>query len=196
MGNLEPVKYSFILAFILLITSCGQADYSPKPRGYFRINFPEKSYHQIPNGCPFQFEIPDYASYNDEGINQQHPCWKNIDFPAFNARLHLSYFPISKESTLAQLTEDARTFAFKHSTKATAIDQSKISIPEHKVHGLQYIIGGNTASNYQFYLTDSSKHYLRGALYFNEKPQLDSIQPVLEFIKADIKQLIHSLEWK
>ena len=120
----------------------------------------------------------------------------NLDFPEFNARLHISYFTIGNNIKLEQLTEDARTFVFKHTTKATAIDQKKIHNAAKKVFGLEYYIQGNTASNYQFYATDSSKHYLRGALYFNEKPNLDSIQPVLEFLKTDIEHLISTIRWK
>lgn len=123
-------------------------------------------------------------------------CWKNVDFPQFNAKLHLSYFDIDKNITFAQLTEDARTFVFKHTAKATSIDQKKISRPAHKIFGLEYFIQGNTASNYQFYVSDSTQHYLRGALYFNEKPNLDSIKPVLEFLKMDIEHLISTIRWK
>ncbi|WP_240458440.1 MULTISPECIES: hypothetical protein [Sphingobacterium] len=124
------------------------------------------------------------------------PCWKNLDFPQFNARLHLSYFNIGPHSTLEQLTEDARTFVFKHTTMASAIEQKDIFIKEQNIYGLEYEIQGNTASNYQFFISDKSKHYLRGALYFNEKPHLDSIQPVLDFVKKDIRHLINSTKWQ
>jgi gliding motility-associated lipoprotein GldD len=130
----------------------------------------------------------------DKSSNSK-PCWKNLDFPQFNARLHLSYFEIGPNSTFEQLTEDARTFAFKHTAMASAIEQQVISLPEHNVYGLEYHIQGNTASNYQFFISDKSKHYLRGALYFNEKPHLDSIQPVLKFIEEDIAHLINTSKW-
>ncbi|MCT1523640.1 gliding motility lipoprotein GldD [Sphingobacterium hotanense] len=190
------MRYVFAIIVLLAIVGCQQQDYSPKPRGFFRIDFPTKSYQEAQTGCPFILEIPSYSQMLDDPNEDAKECWKNLYFPQFNATLHLSYFPINKSTSFQQLTEDARTFAFKHTTKATAIDQSRISIPEHEVYGIQYLIGGNTASNYQFFVSDSTEHYLRGALYFNEKPHLDSIQPVLEFIKSDIKHLIHSVKWK
>lgn len=183
------------LTLILALVSCTNEDYSPKPRGFHRIILPEHSYITIGSGCPYRFEIPAYSKLSSDYGSNTKPCWKNLDFPQFNARLHLSYFKVGPGSTLEQLTEDARTFVFKHTTMATAIDQKDIQVAAHNVYGLEYNIQGNTASNYQFFITDKSKHYLRGALYFNEKPHLDSIQPVLDFVKKDIQHLINTTQW-
>ncbi|MBE8714202.1 gliding motility lipoprotein GldD [Sphingobacterium hungaricum] len=180
----------------MLLLSCGQADFSPKPRGYYRIDLPQKIYQVANTGCPFSFEIPTYSNLKDDTNKGAQPCWKNLEFPQFNAILHISYFDINQQTTFDQLTEDARTFVFKHTSKASAIDQKPINIPETSVYGLQYDIKGNTASNTQFYVSDSSRHYLRAALYFNEKPNIDSIQPVLNFLKQDIETLINTLSWK
>lgn len=183
--------------FFFLLFACKNDDYSPKPRAYHRITFPEKAFEQaILSGCPFSFDIPNYSRLQQDPSAEANPCWKNVVFNQFNAQLHLSYYPIHPKSTLDQLTEDARAFVFKHTTKATAIDQEHISYPEYQLTGLIYNIQGNTASNFQFYVTDKEKHYLRGALYFNEKPNLDSIQPVLDFIKSDIQHLIRTVRWK
>ncbi|GHE46271.1 gliding motility lipoprotein GldD [Sphingobacterium griseoflavum] len=191
------MRYSIAGWFIIsLLFACQAPDHSPKPRGFFRIDLPEKSYTVAATGCPFLFEQPTYAKLSPDQTDGAHPCWKNLDFPQFNARLHLSYFGINAEAPLKQLTEDARTFAFKHTTKATSIDQVKIHKPEKKLYGVTYLIHGNTASNLQFFVSDSSKHYLRGALYFHEKPHLDSIQPVLDFIQQDIEHLLHTFTWK
>lgn len=185
------------LCILLLLASCNNDDYSPKPRAYHRIEFPLKSFEAINiSGCPFVFEKPTYSTITDDLSGSARSCWKNIVFKNFNAQLHLSYYLISPNSTLEQLTEDARSFVFKHTTKASAIDQQSISYPEHNVSGLIYNIQGNTASNFQFYATDSKKNYLRGALYFYEKPNLDSIQPVLDFLKSDIQHLISTIRWK
>lgn len=185
------------VAVTICTSSCSGGDYSPKPRGFFKIDFPEKSYtHLKAEGCPYSFEAPVYAMLVDDQSRDSEPCWKNLDFPQFNARLHISYFRISPKSPFEELTEDARTFAFKHTSKATAIDQQRIYRPDDRIYGLQYFIKGNTASNYQFYVSDSTTHYLRGALYFNERPHLDSIQPVLEFVREDIQHLINTLKWK
>lgn len=193
---MNKVILIFRFLFLLFLCSCNNEEYSPKPRAFHRINFPEKNYQTIQNGCPFTFEIPKYALLTEDPNKNAQKCWKNIEFPNYNAKVHLSYYDIKNSKHFEQLTEDARTFVFKHSTKATAIDQKKIQNKEAKIYGLEYYIQGNTASNYQFYVSDSSKHYLRGALYFNEKPNLDSIQPVLEFLKTDMERLINTIRWK
>lgn len=186
-----------VLGLLFVVISCQNTDYMPKPRGYHRIDFPERVYREVEDdGCPFRFEVPLYSRLQDDHSRNAGPCWKNLDFPQFNARLHISYSAISADVPLMQLTEDARTFAFKHTAKATAIDSKDIRMSEHHVYGLEYGIKGNTASNYQFYVSDSTRHYLRGALYFNEKPNLDSIQPVLDFLTEDMRHLIRTLRWK
>lgn len=198
----RPIRVSsglWVVSFLLLAFcawGCRQ-HYSPKPRGYFRIEFPEKAYTSFfPADCPYTFDIPVYAEMEPDRSAGAQPCWMDVHFPQFNARIHLSYMAVSSPENFNQLVEDARTFAFNHTVKATAIDQQRIRRPEAGVYGLKYEISGNTASNIQFFVTDSTRHYLRGALYFHEKPRLDSIQPVLEFLKADIDTLIGSLRWK
>ncbi|WP_353128614.1 gliding motility lipoprotein GldD [Parapedobacter pyrenivorans] len=188
------------LSLFSLVFTCGvwgcTPHYSPKPRGYFRVVLPEKEYGTLSSGCPFVFDVPAYAQQEPDRSAEAQPCWMDINFPQFNARIHLSYMPVSGRDNFNELVEDARTFAFNHTVRATAIDQQRISRPDADVYGLKYDIKGNTASNIQFFVTDSTHHYLRGALYFHEKPRLDSIQPVLDFIKADIDTLIQSIRWK
>lgn len=184
-----------LLVICFLLSSCGN-DYSPKPRGYFKIDLPEKKYQTYLAECPFSFDFPVYAEVQPDSSRESKPCWMNVNYPQFNGRIHLSYQSVTSEKQFNQLIEDARTFAFKHTVKATAIDEAMISYPEKKVYGIYYSIEGNTASSLQFFLTDSTKHYLRGALYFNEQPRLDSIQPVLDFVKKDIDQMIKTFKWK
>lgn len=184
-----------LILFILASPACDNA-YSPKPRGYYRIEFPQKAYQNYSSSCPFTFDYPAYAKVIPDNSRNARPCWFDLSFPQFNGNLHLSYQPITSQKTFNQLVEDARTFAFKHTVKATAIDEGKIFYPDKKVYGIYYSIQGNTASSIQFFLTDSVKHYLRGALYFNEEPRLDSIQPVLDFVDKDIDVLIKSFQWK
>ena len=184
-----------LLVICFLQSSCS-SDYSPKPRGYFKIDLPEKKYQTYTGECPYSFDFPVYAEVQPDSSRESKPCWMNVNYPQFNGRIHLSYQSITSEKQFNQLIEDARTFAFKHTVKATAIDEAMISYPEKKVYGIYYSIEGNTASSVQFFLTDSTKNYLRGALYFNEQPRLDSIQPVLNFIKKDIDLMIRSFKWK
>lgn len=179
----------------ILISSCG-SDYSPKPRAYFKIDLPEKKYQNYSSDCLFSFEFPVYASVIPDKNKDAKPCWMDVYYPQFNGRVHLSYQSFSTRKQFDSLVEDARTFAFKHTVKATAIDEAMISYPEKRVYGIYYSIDGNTASSVQFFLTDSTNNYLRGALYFNEQPRLDSIQPVLEFIKKDIDHMIKTFKWQ
>lgn len=189
---------SLLIAFFVvfaLISSCGN-DYSPKPRGYFKIDLPAKKYQNFVSNCPFSFEFPVYASVLPDKNKEAKPCWMDVYYPQFNGRVHLSYQSFNTKKQFDALVEDARTFAFKHTVKATAIDEAMISYPDKKVYGIYYSIDGNTASSVQFFLTDSTSNYLRGALYFNEQPRLDSIQPVLNFIKKDIDHMIKTFKWQ
>lgn len=200
MGNLEhKIKLaSFVLVLLTLISGCTSCnhDYSPKPRGYFRIEFPQKTYRYYTGPCPYTFQYPAYAEVVKDSSKDAQPCWQNIDFPRFNGKIHLSYHAVTSQKVFNELVEDSRTFAFKHTVKATGIDEGHISFPDRKVYGIYYNIEGNTASSVQFFLTDSTRNYLRGALYFNEAPRIDSIKPVLDFIKKDIDVMIRSFRWK
>lgn len=187
----------FLLLWILAFTSCTSETVStPKPRGYFRIDFPEKKYQTFNGSCPFTFEYPVYANISVDQERNAQPCWNNLNFPQFNAKLHLTYYDFFSEKAYNDMTEGARTLAMKHTVKANAIDQKYINYPDKKVYGVYYAIEGNTASSVQFFLTDSVKRYFRGALYFDERPQYDSLQPVIKFIKKDIDQMIATFKWK
>lgn len=187
--------YIVLLSGILSCISCNN-DYSPKPRGFFRIILPKKAYQSYNSSCPFTFEYPVYAKVVPDNTRDAKPCWLNVEFEKFNGKIHLSYQQISSKKVFNELIEDARTFAFKHTVKATGIDEGRIYYPDHKIYGIYYTIEGNTASSVQFFLTDSTKNYIRGALYFDEQPRVDSIKPVLDFIKKDVDVFIKSFRWK
>jgi gliding motility-associated lipoprotein GldD len=188
----KPIRFLTILVGLTILSSCENSSI-PRPQGYFRIDLPEKKYHQLDSiSFPFQFEIPQYASINLERT-AQNPNFLNLDFKRFGARVHLSYAPV--DTNLAQLLEDSRSLVYKHVVKAQDIQESQIINPEEAVFGMYYQIEGNAASSSQFYLTDSTNHFLRGALYFNTEPNYDSIAPVQNFIKADIEQMIESFKW-
>jgi gliding motility-associated lipoprotein GldD len=185
-----------ILTGLFLSACSGNHDYSPKPRGYFRIVFPKKEYQQYTAGCPFTFVYPKYAVVEPDKKPDAKPCWLNMQFPQFNGTLHLSYEHINSKKEFNELIEDAHKLSFKHTVKATSIDEGVIHFADRKVYGIYYTIDGNAASSVQFYLTDSTKNYIRGALYFNTEPRLDSIQPVLTFVKQDVNVMIKSFRWK
>jgi gliding motility-associated lipoprotein GldD len=178
-------------AIIVSIFSCNGDPVIPKPRGYFRIDLPEKTYKTYDDDCPFVFELPEYAFIIKE---QEDYCWMNLYFPINQATVYLTYKPINNDLT-AHL-EDAHEFAYKHTVKADAIEETLFVNDSLHVYGMLYNLKGNTASQVQFYLTDSTTHFLRGSLYFNVAPNKDSLAPVVEFIKQDIVHLMESLQWK
>ncbi len=197
-NNTKGMKYVFLLlGLVLMLAACSSDQVTtPKPKGYFRINFPERSYQTFNDGCAFSFQYPSYASLEDDTDRNARACWKNLNFTPFNGVLHITYYDVFSPKIYNEMTENARSLAMKHTIKADAIDQRIINYPDKKVYGIYYSIEGNTASSVQFFLTDSVNHYLRGALYFNERPQYDSIQPVVKFIKQDIDKFISTFEWK
>jgi len=188
MGMSKYFSYIIMLALF----ACGES-YIPKPEAYFRIDLPEKDYQKIDSiPFPFHFQIPQYAAINLERT-AKNPNFLNVDFPRFGARIHMSYLPV--ENNLNDLLEDSRALVYKHVVKAQDIEENMIINSESKVFGSYYQIEGNAASGSQFYMTDSSNHFIRGALYFNVEPNIDSIAPVQEFLIMDIEQLIESFQW-
>lgn len=184
----------FTLIIVLLLISCGRQPRTPKPFGYFRISLPEKSYQKYESDCPFAFEYPSYAKVLNDNDKNTEPCWINIAFPSLKATIHCSYK--NGGSELLQYMDDSRTLVYKHTVKADAIDETMIDDSVNKVYGIVYDIRGNAASSVQFFLTDSSEHFMRGALYFNVPPNKDSLAPVLEFVRSDISHLIETFTWK
>lgn len=183
-----------LLSLSLFLAFSCKKEYIPKPRGYFRISFPEKIYTKLDSlVLPYLFEIPVYSKIVPDNEQQAEPFWINLQTPQHKSELHLSYKKV--DNNLPKLTEDSRKLAYKHSIKADAINERIFINKEKKVYGTIYLIDGNSASPLQFYLTDSTKHFLRGALYIREVPNIDSIRPVIEFLTPDVIHLIETTEW-
>jgi len=181
----------------LMVGACSREEGSPKPLGYFRIDLPKVGYQRYKGDCPFAF---DYATaalvVKDSSSREMRDCWLNVDYPQFKGRINLTYYPLGQGVDLSRLTEDSRTLTFRHSIRAEAIDELPLNYPERKVYGLLYAVGGEAASAVQFYATDSTRHFLRGSLYFDAEPNVDSLAPVLKFVQADVVRLLKTLEWK
>ncbi|MBL7970096.1 MAG: gliding motility lipoprotein GldD, partial [Prolixibacteraceae bacterium] len=157
--------------------------------------FPEKTYHKLDSAAlPYTFDIPGYSKMVPDNDRLAEPYWVNLKIPAHKAEVHLSYKKVN--NNLEILTEDSRALAYKHSIKADAIDEKIFVNSEKKVYGTIYQIDGNAASPLQFYLTDSTRNFLRGALYIREVPNIDSLRPVIDFLTPDVIRLIESTEWK
>jgi len=190
----------FFSFFLFILVSCNRDYTVGKKRGYFKIDFPEKKYKEFDQpGYPYSFEYPVYSSIVRDTTffetTPENPWWINIDFPQFAARVHMSYKEIGKNK-FDSLVNDAFKLSYKqHTYKASAIEDSAMVTPNN-VHGMYFTLAGNTATANQFFLTDSTRHFLRGALYFAATPNEDSIGIVNDFLKEDILHLINTLKWK
>ena len=188
-----------LICALAFLCAC-EANYSPKPFGYFRIDFPaHRSYHNFSSkDCPFSFEVPDYAIVIRDSVFldtlPENLCWLNIAIPDYNGQIHLSYKSLERNE-LRIVLEDMHKLTSKHIPKAMSITETQIGNPNN-THGLMYEVGGDAASAIQFYLTDSTNHFVRMALYFYTPPNADSIAPVVDFIKEDIMHLIETWQWK
>ncbi len=185
---------------IILWTSCtDNGPQLPKPRIYPRIEYPEKSYHlQVFNDCPFEMNIPDYFDVLQDTFqkdNAQNKCWFDLYSQELNAYLHLSYIDIDNRKHFDKLMLDAFELADKHNIKANYRDEIKISKPQNNVHGILFEIDGPVATPLQFFVTDSTTHFMRGSLYFKAQVNRDSIAPVYDFLREDVIELLDSYQW-
>lgn len=195
-------KYSLFAVCIFLIAASGCKDVAvPKPKGYFRIDFPAKQYINFTGydfygqDLPLSFEYPAYGKLSFKTEYDTEPGWFNIDFPGYNARIYLTYKEVRKN--LENLMEQSYKMDVKnHITKADAINENVIDDPEHKVYGILYDLKGSTATAVQFFATDSVKHFFRGSLYFAAEPNPDSLAPSIAFFREDIIHMIETLRWK
>lgn len=177
---------------VIMLASCNQT-YSPRPYGFFRIELPEHSYELYSNTTiPYSFVKADIATIVPR-THEGEKYWIDVTYPMLNANIHCSYKEI--DNNFFELSEDARRYVYKHSVMADGIEEQVFVNDEMNVYGILYDIKGNTASSIQFVLTDSSKHFFRAALYFDNVPNKDSIAPVVSYLREDVVRLIESFEW-
>jgi gliding motility-associated lipoprotein GldD len=184
-------------AALFTLISCGSDNnFVPKPHAYPRMALPQKSYKPFPvSDAPFSFEIPTYATVQEDTLNPgKH--WYNMKFPSLDVTLHLTYHRFNSWEGYDSMIADTRTLVNKHIQKAEDIVEDPVENYNPKIHGVLFHIQGNTASNLNFYTTDSAKHFVRGALYFDKKTENDSIRPVFEFLQDDIYHAIKTFQWK
>lgn len=190
------MKYLLLISLVILSVSCREI-YSPKPRGYFRIDLPVKEYEAFPYAFPYSFEVPVYGNFVPDTRAAAQPYWANIAFPDFDAYLHLTYKPIRNQQQLESFLGDAHTFVNRHIPKASGIEEELIIDPHRRVFGqLFHIKGQDVASSVQFFVTDSVENFLRGSLYFSVVPNNDSLAPVIDFLRQDVRHLLHTLQWE
>lgn len=194
-------KIAFLLVLIASVfTACEEPIYTPKPRAFPKINFPQATdYQQFDQEyCQFTFQYPDYAKViQDKTFFEDVPpnaCWFDLKVPALESQVHFTYYPIEKTADFQRLREDAFRLAQEHNKKANYIDE--LPIQKKKVSGYVFDIDGEVASPFQFYLTDSTQHFLRGALYFDAQARPDSLAPAYDFMKKEILKMIDTFEWE
>jgi gliding motility-associated lipoprotein GldD len=199
------MKKNYRFAWMLICGCCLAAacnsNYSAgKKKGYFHINFPEKKYQPFDEpGYPYTFEYPVYATVKKDSTffdDKAGDWWVNIDVPQFASRIYISYKAIGGQNKFDSLVRDGFKMAYKqHVDVSTGIEDSLMQTP-NGVEGIFFSLGGNTATANQFFLTDSTRHFLRGALYFDATPNADSLGIVNDFLEKDLYHLINSLKWK
>ncbi|MFT3884948.1 MAG: hypothetical protein QM724_05815 [Flavobacteriales bacterium] len=180
-----------------MLMGCGD-DPIPKPRGYFRIDLPAEQQVPYAGACPFTGEVPAYAIMarrpGDTLAHADTACWVNMHFPQQHATVHMTYRHIAGD--LPQLINDAHAFKDRHEAKAVKIRNERVVRDSARVFGTLFDVEGDVASPMVFYLTDSTTHFLYGALYFDARPNADSLSPVTERVRADLRRFANSLRWR
>ena len=188
-------KIFFYFCIILLSTSCSE-DYSPKPKGYNRIDLPLHEYQKLIENHPYTFEYSKSAIIQPHKSAGSEPHWIDIVYPDLHASVEITYKAINKKQKLLdEFLDDSHKLTSKHNIKATAIDQS-ISITPKGYTAMIFELSGEVPSQFQFYVTDSTNNFLRGALYFPTATQNDSLAPIIEYVKYDMMHLINSLKFE
>jgi gliding motility-associated lipoprotein GldD len=187
--------------FLCLASSCSRktaedSAYTPKPKGYPRIDLPKAEYTQLGNEHPYWFEYSKYAVVKPDTFKNAEPHWIFVYYPDFKANIQLTYKPVNNDKIkLAKMIADAHKLVSKHNVKASRIEDFILKTPSGKTISL-IELDGEVPSYLQFYTTDSTKHFLRGALYFNTATAKDSLAPIIEYVKKDLIQLVNTLKWR
>ena len=192
---MENKTIFFFCALLFMLTTSCQQNHVPKPASYFRIDFPEKEYKMYDGDCPFVFEYPVYGALTPDVGRLSVPCWYNIKFPRYKGTIHLTYLEI--DNNFDAFIEDNWTIIYRRiSLRADAISPRSYINEDINVYGMLFDIYGDAASSVQFFVTDSVKHFVRGSLYFNVRPNADSLAPAVAFFREDIVRLMETIEWK
>jgi len=184
------IKLGLIILIAIVFIYCNRT-YIPKPRGFYRIDLPEHKYQEYKSDFPYNFT---HSVYSNVKVINKDSAWVNVEYPSLNGKIHMSYKSIN--NNLQVFVEEAHMLAYKHSSKSDGISETKYLHPENDVYGVLYEIKGNVASSVQFFLTDSVRNFMRGALYIEVEPDKDSLAPVIRYLKEDIISLMESLRWK
>lgn len=181
-------KVIFIFVSLILI-SCGK-EVTPKPSGELRLEYPKAQYQKFDSNCTYTFEYSDFAKIYDA----KKPCWFYLNYPKMKAKIFVTYYPVNND--FDDHVRESEKMVYEHTKKASSIDTKSFEYPERRVFGNFYELKGQSASNLQFYATDSTKHFVTAYLYFDSRPKPDSLAPAVAYIKKDLMHLLDTFEWK
>ena len=180
--------YLFFISCCAIFISC-DSDVLPKPEAFLSLEYPKADYIKIASDCSYDFEK------NDIGIVRfKDNCSAIVDYPALDGTLFLTYRKVN--DNIIDLLRDAQKLTYEHVIKADDIIEEKYVNEIQDVYGMFYDVRGNAASQSQFYVTDSAQHFITGSIYFNAKPNYDSIYPAAVYLKNDIRHLMETISWK
>ncbi|MEY4658904.1 MAG: hypothetical protein RJB36_670 [Bacteroidota bacterium] len=187
---------AFFLLCVLIFVACSDESPVPKPSTYLRMNLPEHSYRMYTSDCPYSMKLSNV--YNPSNIErpQSNYCVESIDLGPLNGTLFLYYLNLPSKDSLAQIINFANDKVDEHKIKADKINYEQIVQPSKRVFGTFFELKGNVATNFQFYLTDSSTHFVRAEVLLNCRPNYDSLRPTLDYLKKDLMELVQHFEWK
>jgi len=193
------MKVSFKIFVIILasysFTFCSK-NYQPKPIGYNRLIFPDHEYISSPDTLPYRFEYSKHSKFNKDTSWIRDNRWVEIYYPELKATIHITYKSIHHSGKLLKdLFKDSQTLTAKHQIKAYAIEEIIVKTPSGKTAFIAEI-DGEVPSQFQFTVTDSTKNFLRGAVYFYLKVHNDSLKPAIDYVKVDAMHLINTLSWR
>jgi gliding motility-associated lipoprotein GldD len=188
MNKLSLIVISTLTFFV--VVSC-QSDATPKPHAFLRLDYPEASYITFDSQCPFMFDLNEEMA---KKIAIKSNCNITLDYPKMKAKLFLTYLKV--DNNLNALLRDAQKLTYEHVVKADDITEIPFINAKNKVYGMFYQVGGNAATNAQFYVTDSLNHFLTGSVYFYARPNYDSIMPANSYIRNDMQRLMETVVWK
>ncbi len=187
---MKKLKTNLFVVFLLICLLGCEISTTPRPEGYVRLEYPEAVYDSFQTPCPFTFEYNTFTKTEKDSL-----CWYTLAYPDLKGKLYLTYYDIKKEE-LPQLIKQSEKLVFEHTIKASGIDPEQFYNNDQKVYGTFYELLGESATNFQFYVTDSAQHFLQGSFYFRAQPKPDSLMPAVNYIKQDIIHLISSTRWK
>ena len=188
------MKRFFPLAFIVLLCLACESNWLPKPPGYNRIELPRHEYQRLEQGYPYQLDFSTHSRVEADSFNLGEKEWINLNYKEFGAKVHLTYKKIDQSTDFKTLSNDAFNLTAKHQIKAYGIEEAILLTPNGYV-AVVAELSGEVPTQFQFFVTDSTSNFLRGAVYFNSALKNDSLAPIIEYIKLDMAHLINSVNF-